>query len=65
MESGGSQKKMADCDNAIPACPAGAAMQDALAKSLKIFAYVVVLLMVVGIVYASYISLRYFDGIGV
>jgi hypothetical protein len=43
----------------------GAVMQNALAKSVKVFAYVVVLLMVVGIVYASYISLRYFDGIGV
>jgi hypothetical protein len=40
-------------------------MQNALAKSLKIFAYVVVLLMIVGIAYASYISIRYFDGIGV
>jgi len=40
-------------------------MQNALAKYVKVFAYVVVLLMVVGIVYASYISLRYFDGIGV
>ena len=40
-------------------------MQNALAKSVKVFAYVVVLLMVVSIVYASYISLRYFDGIGV
>jgi hypothetical protein len=40
-------------------------MQNALAKSLKIVAYAVVLLMIVGIAYASYISLRYFDGIGV
>jgi hypothetical protein len=40
-------------------------MQNTLAKSMKIFAYVVILLMVVGIVYAGYISLRYFDGIGV
>ena len=40
-------------------------MQNALAKSLKIFAYVVLLLMVVVMVYASYISLRYFNGIGV
>lgn len=40
-------------------------MENALAKSVKIFAYVVVLLMIVGIVYAAYISLRYFHGIGV
>jgi hypothetical protein len=40
-------------------------MQNALAKSVKIFAYVIILLMVVGIVYAIYISFRYFDGIGV
>jgi hypothetical protein len=40
-------------------------MENALAKSVKILAYAVVLLMVVGIVYAGYISLRYFDGIGV
>jgi hypothetical protein len=40
-------------------------MQNTLAKSMKIFAYVVILLMVVGIAYAGYISLRYFDGIGV
>jgi hypothetical protein len=40
-------------------------MQNALARSLKIFSYVVVLLMIAGIVYAGFISLRYFDGIGV
>ena len=40
-------------------------MQNALAKSLKIFSFVVVLLMIVGIAYASYISLKYFNGIGV
>ena len=40
-------------------------MEHALAKSVKILAYVVILLMVVGIVYASYISLHYFTGIGV
>jgi hypothetical protein len=43
----------------------GAVMQHALAKSLKVFAYFVVLLMIAGIAYSSYISLRYFDGIGV
>jgi hypothetical protein len=42
-----------------------AVMQNALAKSLKIFAYFVVLLMIAGMIYASYISFRYFDGIGV
>lgn len=40
-------------------------MQNALAKSLKILAYAIVVLMVAGMVYASYISIRYFDGIGV
>jgi hypothetical protein len=40
-------------------------MQGTLAKSVKIFAYVVILLMIVGIAYAGYISFRYFDGIGV
>jgi hypothetical protein len=40
-------------------------MENALAKSVRILAYAVVLLMIVGIVYAGYISLRYFDGIGV
>jgi hypothetical protein len=57
---------MADLAGAVLArLRKGAVMQNALAKSLKIFAYVVLLLMVVGMVYASYISLRYFNGIGV
>lgn len=43
----------------------GAVVENALAKSVKLFAYVVVLLMIVGIVYAAYISIRYFHGIGV
>jgi hypothetical protein len=40
-------------------------MQNALAKSLRVCAYFIVLLMIVSMVYASYICLRYFDGIGV
>jgi len=40
-------------------------MQNVLARSLKIFGYVIVLLMIVSIFYAGYISIRYFDGIGV
>jgi hypothetical protein len=40
-------------------------MQNALARSVKIVGYVIVLLMIVSIVFAGYITLKYFDGIGV
>lgn len=40
-------------------------MENTLAKSVKVLAYGVILLMVVGIAYSAYISVRYFDGIGV
>jgi hypothetical protein len=40
-------------------------MQNALAKSVKILAYAVILLTIVGIAYSGYITFRYFDGIGV
>jgi hypothetical protein len=32
---------------------------------LKLFSYVVVLLMVISLVYSAYISIKYFAGIGV
>ncbi len=34
-------------------------------RPLKIFSYVVVLLMVVAMIYAAYISVKYWAGIGV
>jgi hypothetical protein len=40
-------------------------MEQTLAKSIKAVAYLVILLLVVGIAYAGYITLTYFDGIGV
>lgn len=40
-------------------------MENTIAKSVKAVAYIVIALMVVGIAYSAYISLRYFDGIGV